>query len=211
MSREGIRQPSSEAPARRISIELIKRLGTYDIPFTFRTASNSVYVADKSLRTIRYKTVSGDFQPASTITVFLDHKYMDPNVVSRNDEAYVPNSLINKNGRLILAEPGLLKAGTAEIQSFADIPQSMDIETIRTSLYVMVFDSKLKKVVTKTPVSLMPQVGYHPLEFCDPQTNPYRHRNHLGNPIEDLLVTNKLSEEETQKAIEKLAATGLGT
>jgi hypothetical protein len=206
MSIEGRNQPSQELFPSAISQKLIEKLGTPDIPFSFRTANDSVYVSDRNLRTLRYQAGSNAFQNPSTITVYMDPKYLDPEMTDRGGEEYLPNSLFNENGRLLLDDPELIRSNKAIITAFGDIPADMDVDTVRTSLRVIVYDSVQKKMVRKTPVSLMPATGFHPVEFFDPKSHPMGHRNHLGSAIENLAITNRMDEKETREAVEALAA-----
>lgn len=209
MTLEGTRRASPEGKPEMIVDGLIERIGTVFIPFCFRTANDSVYVTDRKMRTVRYRAASKVFQPPSNITAFLDPKYLDPTQTDRYGSEYLPNSLMHENGYLVLDDETLIREGKAHIASFDDLPQSMDVADIEQALCIAVYSPLEKKVVRKTPISLMPREGLHPIEFCDPRTNPYGHRNHLGNIIENLHNTHKQGESEVRRAIRELAEISL--
>lgn len=160
-----------------------------------------MYVADEQLRTVRYKTSEKQFQAASAITVFLDPRYLDPMQTNRSSEEYLPNSMVHHNGYLALFEPDRI----TEIKSWEDIPDSSTYESIRDGLAFVVWYPGEKKLSKKAPVSFVPKIGYHPIEFCNPDEHKYRHRNHFGDQIIDVSITNKLSDEDRKRAIEELA------
>ena len=194
-----------EMQAKGVASELIRRLGTPQIAFCFRTSSGSIYAADDTVRTVRYKTSENKFQSPSTITVFLEHKYLDPQQTDRSSEQYLPNSLVHKEGSLALFDGDNI----TEIKQWSDLPESATYELIRDNLYFIVADASSKKIYKKAPVSFAPRMGTHPIEFCEPETHRFHDRNHFGDVITDIKITNKLPEDERQKSLESLAATSL--
>jgi hypothetical protein len=205
MSLDKIKQKNPEQQAEAIAKELVKRLGTAEIAFCFRTSSGSVYAADEHVRTVRYKTVENKFQPPSDITVFLDHKYLDPQQTDRSSDQYLPNSLVHHNGHLALFGSDKI----VQIRSWNDLPEGISYESVRDNLFFIVTDMHGKQMIKKVPVSFAPKVGTHPIEFCDPETHAARHRNHFGDVITDVTVTNKLPEDERRKSLENLALLSL--
>ncbi len=207
MALDAQKTESVEVQAKRIASELIKRLGTVDVPFCFRTANGSVYASDRKLRTVRYKTAENVFQDASNVTVFLDHKYIDPAQTDRSSKEYLPNTpLIHSDSFLVLAEEN---KDPIHVKSFDAVPANIGTDELKRSLFLLVYDGKVGEVVKKAPVSIMPQEGFHPIEFCDPHTHRYHHRMHFGNQIVNIAITNRKSEEDIHTEIEKLALMSL--
>lgn len=206
MSLEKARQ-NPELSAQVIADELIKRLGSNDVPFCFRTSSGSVYASDNKLRTVRFKTSADTFETVSTVTVYLDPKYLDDSQMDRSSEQYLPNTpLIHTNSFLVLEPPG---GDPVHISSSEKIPTDIDIETLKKSLFFVVYDGTTKMVLKKAPVWIVPREGFHPIEFCHPSTHKQGHRNHIGNQIVNIETTSKKSEQETKDAIKKLALLSL--
>lgn len=192
-----------ELAAQAIAETLMQRLGTTDIPFCFRTANGSVYASDRTLRTARYKASEGAFDDVSTITVFLDHKHLDDSQTDRLSEEYLANSpLIHTNSFLILHETG---KDPVHVTSFDKIPPNIEIESLKKSLFFVLYDGTSQKVVKQAPVWIVPREGFHPIEFHDPAKRKGGHRNHIGNQIVNIETTNKKTEGETKGAIKKLA------
>ena len=199
---ESANRQTSEMVAGR----LLKILGTSKATFCFRTSSGSVYAADEHARTARYKTSENVYVKPSKITVFLDHKYLDPTQTDRGSEQYLPNSMVHQQGFLILID----KDGKpTHIQSWENLPDSADYETVKNGLQFVVFDSIQNKAIKKAPVSFAPKLGTHPIEFCDPNTHKQGHRNHFGDVIENVTVTNNATDEESRKALESMAKLSL--
>ena len=206
---DAMRGGSLEARAREVTDRLLKKAETGEIGFTFRTANNSVYVGDRNFRTTRYRAASNSFESPSQLTVYLDHKYLDDCATPRSSEQYLPNSpLIHDRGMIILHNPG--KVETRQIKTFEDLPENIDLATLKESLFFVIYDRILQKAVKKAPVSILPQKGHHPIEFCDPATHPQQHNNHFGNMIEDLTFTNRKPESDVKKAVENLVRISLG-
>ena len=200
-----LKTPEEQAGA--VAGELIRRLGTPEISFCFRTSSGSIYAADENVRTVRYKTTENSFQPPSNITVFLDHKYLDPQQTDRSSEQYLPNSLVHQNGFLALFGPDKI----TEIKVWGDLPDAATYESIRDNLYLVVVDTMQKKIIKKAPVSFAPKINSHPIEFCDPETHRSQHRNHFGDVIINVSITNKMPEEDRRKSLESLALLSVGS
>jgi len=189
-----------------VANRLLKNLGTSKAMFCFRTSSGSIYAADGQARTARYKTSENVYVKPSKITVFLDHKYLDPAQTDRGSEQYLPNSLVHQHGFLIFTD----KDGKPNhIESWEDIPDSADYEAVKNGLQFVVFDNIQNKAIKKVPISFAPKLGTHPIEFCDPTTHKQGHRNHFGDVIENVTVTNNVTDEESRRALESMAKLSL--
>jgi len=203
---------SPEFIAEVMTEKLIEILGTPKVAFCFRTAMGSIYVADNALRTTRYKAATESFDMVSKITVFLDGKYMDSQQTSRSSREYLPNSNALEDGFLVLDDTrNPQERKIKHIETWNDLGDSIDVDTLKTSLFFVVFDAAQNKIVKKAPVSIFPSVGSHPIEFCDPENHRLGHRNHLGHPIVNLTITSNMPEDEAKKAVEAMALLSLTT
>jgi len=85
----------------------------------------------------------------------------------------------------------------------------MEVAEMKKALFFVVFETTLQKVIKKAPVTLVPKIGDHPIEFCDPEKHQYRYRNHFGNQIENLTFTNHAPEADVRKAVQDLLLVSL--
>ncbi len=199
----------TENKAENILKEMVRRIHTEDIPACFKTESGSVYITDTHARSVRFKAEINQVENPSRISVFLDHTYLDQETRFDKDSKYIGKYMVNRDGYLIIDDP--TDTFSRVVTKWEDIPEELldDQKKLHAMLYLATFDSDKKNIVNKTPVSFVPKLGNHPVEFWNEKLHPLHHSNHIGTPITELKLLLKETKEEKARAVEDMLMTVL--